>query len=148
MYRFVFASTVGVYGTVLPSGKPFREVLPTAPHSGNVYAQSKLAAEEFLLSADIRTLDPVIVRLPLVYSAGVKRNMATLVRLVRSGLSFPLAGIDNRRSFINIPNCVDFLLTTACYPGVGGQFSDLSRSLLHFARLVTEGITQMCTGYR
>jgi len=117
--RFVFVSSVGVYGTVSPSGKPFQEDSPAAPHPGNVYAQSKLAAEEFLLSADTRPLEPVIVRLPLVYGVGAKGNMAMLMRLAHSGLPLPLAGIDNRRSFINIPNCVDFLLAAACHPDAG-----------------------------
>ena len=120
--RFVFASSVTVYGTASAPGEAFREDSPVAPHSGDVYAQSKRAAEEFLLPGDICVaLEPVVVRLPLVYGVGVKGNMAALVRLARSGLPLPLAGINNRRSFINIPNCVDFLLAAACHPGAGGR---------------------------
>jgi nucleoside-diphosphate-sugar epimerase len=116
--RFVFASSVGVYGTASVSGEAFREDSPVAPPPDNVYVQSKRAAEEFLLSSDVcAALEPVIVRLPLVYGAGAKGNMPMLVRLVRSGLPLPLAGINNRRSFINIPNCVDFLLTVANHLG-------------------------------
>ncbi|MCL1825326.1 MAG: NAD-dependent epimerase/dehydratase family protein [Betaproteobacteria bacterium] len=117
--RFVFVSSVTVYGTGSVTGRAFREDSPVAPHPGDVYAQSKLAAEEFLLSCS--ALEPVVVRLPLVYGAGVKGNMALLIRLARSGLPLPLAGIDNRRSFINIPNCVDFLHAAACHPGAGGR---------------------------
>lgn len=120
--RFVFASSVTVYGTTSIPGEAFREDSPAMPHPNDVYAQSKLAAEEFLLSSDIRVaLEPVIVRLPLVYGMGVKGNMATLMRLARSGLPLPLAGVDNRRSFINIPNSVDFFLAAACHPDVGGR---------------------------
>jgi nucleoside-diphosphate-sugar epimerase len=120
--RFVFTSSVGVYGANSAPGEAFREDSPVALHPANVYAQSKRAAEEFLLSGDIAAaLEPVIVRLPLVYGAGVKGNMATLIRLAQSGLPLPLAGIDNRRSFINIPNCVDFLLSAACHPNAGGR---------------------------
>ncbi|MCL2876477.1 MAG: NAD-dependent epimerase/dehydratase family protein [Betaproteobacteria bacterium] len=120
--RFVFVSSVGVYGTVSALGEAFREDSLAMPHPNDVYAQSKRAAEEFLLSSDIRTaLEPVIVRLPLVYGAGVKGNMAKLMRLAVSGLPLPLAGVDNRRSYINIPNCVDFLLAAACHPGAGGR---------------------------
>ena len=121
--RFVFASSVTVYGTASATGRAFREDSHVAPHPGDVYAQSKRAAEEFLLSSNIcaAALESVVVRLPLVYGAGVKGNMASLVRLARSGLPLPLAGIDNRRSFINIPNCVDFLLAAACHPDSGGR---------------------------
>ncbi|MCL2307709.1 MAG: NAD-dependent epimerase/dehydratase family protein [Proteobacteria bacterium] len=118
--RFVFASSVAVYGAASVAGEAFREDSPVAPHPDNVYAQSKRAAEEILLS-DGAALEPVVVRFPLVYGAGVKGNMATLMRLAASGLPLPLAGIDNRRSFINIPNCVDFLLTAACHPNAGGR---------------------------
>jgi nucleoside-diphosphate-sugar epimerase len=118
--RFVFASSVAVYGTASAAGEAFREDSPVAPHPDSVYAHSKRAAEEFLLS-DCAALEPVVVRLPLVYGAGVKGNMATLIRLAASGVPLPLAGIDNRRSFINIPNCVDFFLAAACHPDVGGR---------------------------
>jgi nucleoside-diphosphate-sugar epimerase len=113
--RFVFASSVAVYGTASVAGEAFREDSPVALHPDNVYAHSKRAVEEFLLS-DCAALEPVVVRLPLVYGAGVKGNMATLIRLVTRGFPLPLAKIDNRRSFINIPNCVDFLLSAACCP--------------------------------
>ena len=120
--RFVFAGSVAVYGTASAFGEAFSEDTPAAPHPNNIYAQSKLAAEEFLLSCNVcAVLETVIVRLPLVYGAGVKGNMATLMRLAASGLPLPLAGITNRRSFINIPNCVDFLLAAASHPNAGGR---------------------------
>ena len=120
--RFVFTSSVAVYGTFSAAGEAFREDSPLLPHPDNFYAQSKLAAEEFLLSDNIcAAIEPVIVRLPLVYGDGAKGNMATLVRLARSGIPLPLAGTNNRRSFINIQNCVDFLHAAACGPGAGGR---------------------------
>ena len=120
--RFVFTSSVAVYGTVSAAGEAFREESPVLPHHDNFYARSKLAAEEFLLSDNIcAAIEPVIVRLPLVYGDGAKGNIATLVRLARSGIPLPLAGINNRRSFINIQNCVDFLHAAACRTGAGGR---------------------------
>ena len=120
--RFVFTSTVAVYGTASVTGEAFREDSPVAPHRDNAYAQSKRAAEEFLLSGDVcAALEPVVVRLPLVYGPGAKGNIAALVRLARSGLPLPLAGINNRRSFININNCMEFLLAAACHSDSGGR---------------------------
>ena len=118
--RFVFASSVTVYGTASAPGEAFQEDSPVLPHPGDIYAQSKRAAEAFLLS-DCTALGPVVVRLPLVYGAGVKGNMAMLIRLASSGLPLPLAGINNRRSFLNIPNCVDFFLAAASHPDAGGR---------------------------
>ncbi|MDR2220647.1 MAG: NAD-dependent epimerase/dehydratase family protein [Methylobacillus sp.] len=120
--RFVFSSSVTVYGAASAAGQPFREDTPAQPRPDDVYAQSKLAAEAFLLSDETRAaIEPVVVRLPLVYGAGVKGNMAMLIKLAQSGLPLPLTGIDNRRSFANIPNCVDFLLTAATHPDAAGR---------------------------
>jgi len=120
--RFVFVSSVAVYGTISAAGKAFREDSPVLPPPDNFYAQSKLAAEEYLLSGGVcADIEPVVVRLPLVYGAGAKGNMAALMRLAQSGLPLPLAGIDNRRSFINIQNCVDFLHVASRQPGAGGR---------------------------
>ena len=120
--RFIFTSSVAVYGAVSAVGEAFREGSPVSPHNDDFYAQSKLAAEEFLLSNNVcSALEPVIVRLPLVYGAGAKGNIATLARLAQSGMPLPLSGIDNRRSFISIQNCVDFLHAAACRPGAGGR---------------------------
>jgi nucleoside-diphosphate-sugar epimerase len=120
--RMVFTSSVAVYGTASVNGEAFREDSPVALHPDNVYAHSKRAVEKFLLSDGVcAALEPVVVRLPLVYGAGVKGNMATLIRLAASGLPLSLAKIDNRRSFINIPNCVDFLLAAACCSNARGR---------------------------
>jgi nucleoside-diphosphate-sugar epimerase len=120
--RFVFASSVGVYGSASAPGAAFREDSPVAPGARDIYAQSKLAAENFLLSEETRAvIEPVIVRMPLVYGAGVKGNMAALLRLAQSGLPLPLAGIENRRSFVGISNCVSFLLAAAMRPEGGGR---------------------------
>jgi nucleoside-diphosphate-sugar epimerase len=112
--RFVFISSVTVYGTHSLDGQAFREHSPVAPHERDPYAISKREAEIFLQTPEIRSLlAPTIVRLPLVYGAGVKGNMRALTRLVASGLPLPLAGINNRRSLVSIPNLVDFLLQVA-----------------------------------
>jgi nucleoside-diphosphate-sugar epimerase len=120
--RFVFASSVTVYGAASIPDEPFREDSLPAPHPDDFYAQSKQAAEVFLLSDCVGAgMEPIIVRLPLVYGTGAKGNMAALMRLAASGLPLPLAGIRNRRSFVNIPNCVDFLHAAATHPRAGRQ---------------------------
>jgi nucleoside-diphosphate-sugar epimerase len=108
--RFILASSATVYGRHSPAGQPFRENSPVAPHERDPYAISKREAEIFLQTPPIRSrLAPTLVRLPLVYGAGVKGNLRALMRLIARRLPLPLAGIDNRRSFIGIANLVDFL---------------------------------------
>jgi len=117
--RFIFASSVTVYGASSPPGYAFREDAKPLPLAADAYALSKLAAEEFLLSPEMRDLATTIVRLPLVYGRGVKGNMALLMRL--AGLPLPLSGIENRRSFVGIGNCTDFLLAAALHPEAAGR---------------------------
>ncbi|GHU05046.1 UDP-glucose 4-epimerase [Betaproteobacteria bacterium] len=120
--RFIFISSATVYGTHSLAGQVFREDSPVAPHECDPYAISKREAEVFLQTPEIRALlTPTVVRLPLVYGAGVKGNMLALMRLVARNLPLPLASIDNRRSFVSIPNLVDFLLCAALNEKVKGQ---------------------------
>jgi UDP-glucose 4-epimerase len=120
--HFIFVSSATIYGTHSPAGQAFREDSPAAPHARDPYALAKLAAEDFLRAPEVAsTLNSVIVRSPLVYGPGVKGNMLSLLRLVARGLPLPLAGIDNRRSFVGIHNLVDFLLCAATHENARGK---------------------------
>jgi nucleoside-diphosphate-sugar epimerase len=104
--RFVFASTVKVNGESTPTGRPFRPDDPPAPQ--DAYARSKLEAERELLRLAAGTaLEPVILRLPLVYGPGVAGNFLALENEIARGHSLPLGAIRNRRSVLGIGNLVD-----------------------------------------
>ncbi|MDR2164916.1 MAG: NAD-dependent epimerase/dehydratase family protein [Zoogloeaceae bacterium] len=120
--RFVLASSVTVYGEATPAGMPFTEISPTVPVE--IYARSKLAAEMAVRAAQQESAgQPVftIVRLPLVYGPGVRGNLRALMRFVASGLPLPLARLQNRRSFINIANLVDFLRHAATHADAANE---------------------------
>ncbi|MDR3352894.1 MAG: NAD-dependent epimerase/dehydratase family protein [Zoogloeaceae bacterium] len=118
--RFVFASSVTVYGEASPPGAAWREDSPLAPSPQDFYTRSKQEAEALLHTPPFRALAPVIVRLPLVYGPGVKGNMRALLRLVDSGLPLPLAGIENQRSLVGIDNLAHFLTLAAACPQAAG----------------------------
>ena len=104
--RFVFASTVKVNGESTPPGRPFHPDDPPAPQ--DAYARSKLEAERELLRLAAGTmLDPVIVRLPLVYGPGVAGNFLALENEIARGHALPLGAIRNRRSVLGVGNLVD-----------------------------------------
>lgn len=91
----------------------------TPPRPVTAYGRSKLAAE-----AAVREEFGVgwtILRPPLVYGPGNRANFDRLVRLVRSGLPLPLAGVRNRRSFLHVGNLADAVLTCLGSPGAGGR---------------------------
>ena len=103
--RFIFLSTAKVFGersTIVP----FDDDSPTAPQTE--YAASKCAAEIALRNVcEDSAMDYVILRPPLVYGPGARGNLRTLVQLVSHRVPLPVAGIDNRRSLLQLDNLVD-----------------------------------------
>ena len=106
--RFVFASTVKVNGEATRPDRPFRPTDPPAPQ--DAYARSKLAAEQALVDvARDSAMAVTVLRLPLVYGAGVKGNLRTLIDAVGERRWLPVGAIDNRRSLLGLDNLLDAL---------------------------------------
>lgn len=78
-----------------------RETDPAQP--SEAYGNAKLKAEEVLR---VGQLDWTILRPTLVYGAGAKGNLASLLRLVDSPWPLPLASFANRRSLLSVENLV------------------------------------------
>lgn len=118
--RFVFISSVKVHGESTLPGHPFSE--RDAPAPQDAYGQSKLEAEQGLLSmAQATGMELVIVRPPLVYGPGVRANFQSLMRAVAKGLPLPLAALDNRRSLVGLDNLVDLIVTCVDHPAAANQ---------------------------
>ena len=109
--RFVFLSSIRAQ-----SGPVAAEVLTedAPPQPTDAYGRSKLAAEQGLAELD---LDWVALRLVLVYGAGVKGNMADLLRLARSRYPLPLGALDARRSLLSLDNLVAAVDAVLTAPG-------------------------------
>jgi nucleoside-diphosphate-sugar epimerase len=109
--RFLYISSIKAMGETTAPERPFR---PTdIPRPEDAYGRAKLATERALAAAAAETgLELAILRPPLVYGPGVGGNFRALLRLARSGLPLPFAGLDNRRSLIARDNLVD--LIAAC----------------------------------
>jgi nucleoside-diphosphate-sugar epimerase len=106
--RFVFLSSIRAQ-----SGPTAEHVLTEAraPEPTDAYGRSKLAAEQGLSEL---ALDWVALRLVLVYGAGVKGNMAQLLRFARARYPLPLRRIGARRSLLSLDNltaAIDAVLT-------------------------------------
>ncbi|MGI8894380.1 MAG: NAD-dependent epimerase/dehydratase family protein [Casimicrobiaceae bacterium] len=112
--QFIFASTVKVNGEATLPGHPFVEGDAADPH--DAYARSKWAAEQALWDVARDTdLEVTVLRLPLMYGAGVKGNFAKLVNAVARGVPLPLGAAANRRSLLSVANfasAVDALLAS------------------------------------
>jgi len=84
---------------------PLKTTMAPAPEDD--YGTTKLEAERLLIASD--HIETIIVRVPLVYGAGVKGNFARLVKLVDLGVPLPFVSIQNKRSYLGIRNLCDFL---------------------------------------
>jgi nucleoside-diphosphate-sugar epimerase len=83
------------------------------------YGRSKLAAEEGL--REVRGVEIVVLRPPLVYGPRVKANFLALMRAVARGIPLPLASIDNRRSVVYVGNLVDAVVRCLDAPQAAGK---------------------------
>ncbi len=74
--RFVFASTYSCYG-LSPDGQPVTEQSPLNPQS--LYAETKIAAEEFLLAQREAACAPLIFRLATLYGISPRTRFDLIV---------------------------------------------------------------------
>lgn len=74
--RFVFASTYSNYG-LSENGKPVTEESPLNPQS--LYAETKIAAEEFLLSQKDATCAPLLFRFATLYGISPRTRFDLIV---------------------------------------------------------------------
>jgi len=121
--RFVFVSSVKAVGEATTA--PWRD--DETPKPVDPYGISKLEAERLVLETSSRLgVEPVVLRLPMAYGAGVKGNMLRLLRLVDRRVPLPFGAFRNRRSLVfagNVAWAIGQALVTA---GVAGRTFFLS----------------------
>jgi nucleoside-diphosphate-sugar epimerase len=74
--RFLFSSTYSNYG-LSPDGKPVTEVSPLHPQS--LYAETKIASEEFLLTQKDASCAPLIFRFATIYGISPRTRFDLIV---------------------------------------------------------------------
>jgi len=110
--RFVFASTYSNYG-FSPDGKPVTEESPLNPQS--IYAETKVASENFLLSQKDTSCAPLILRFATLYGISPRTRFDLIVN------QFVLEAFTKReliiyqrgysRSFVHIRDVVRGIMT-------------------------------------
>ncbi|HUW04871.1 MAG TPA: NAD-dependent epimerase/dehydratase family protein [Williamwhitmania sp.] len=131
--QFVLMSTAKVYGESTANGGYWNEeseCFPTDP-----YGKSKLEAERLIRTLEDENFKVATVRSPLVYGAGVKANMLSLIRLVDRFPLLPLGNIQNERSIVYIGNLVA-LLNNIIEQQVSGVFIAGDRSPLSTTQMI------------
>ena len=80
------------------------------PQPKTSYGQSKLKAEEYILSHQIpKNKRILIIRPCMIHGEGNKGNLNLLYNVVKRGIPYPLAAFDNERSFLSVDN-LNFLI--------------------------------------
>jgi nucleoside-diphosphate-sugar epimerase len=109
--RFIYPSTYSTYG-LSPDGKPITEESPLNPQS--LYAETKIAAEEFLLGQKDAVLLPLVFRLATLYGISPRTrfdlivNQFVLDAYIRRELIIYQRGYS--RSFIHVLDVVRGLI--------------------------------------
>ncbi len=105
--QFVFMSSIIVYGASSNLGETKVITKDTIPQPENFYGDSKLKAEEGILSLQSEGFHVAILRPPMIYGKGSKGNYPKLAKLAKTSPIFP--DIDNQRSMLYIDNLCEFI---------------------------------------
>lgn len=110
--HFVFYSTVKVYGYDGNLQNPdfvLDEDSPCTPN--DPYGKSKYEAEKYLETLQSENFKVGVIRPPMVYGAGVKGNMLSLIKLVDKVSILPFNYDEFKRSIVYIDNLLEITKT-------------------------------------
>ncbi len=102
--KFIFFSSVKAAADKV-NGILTEDVVPTPL---GPYGESKIAAENYLLSQEPRVKSQdkktYILRPCMIHGPGNKGNLNLLYNVVKRGIPYPLGAFENRRSFCSVDN--------------------------------------------
>lgn len=80
------------------------------PDAKTPYGQSKLKAEEYLLSKKLPIGKRLFILRPcMIHGPGNKGNLNLLYKVIKKSIPYPLGAFDNKRSFLSIDNLLFIL---------------------------------------
>lgn len=146
--KFIFFSSVKAAADSVVGDMLTEDVIPTPV---GPYGESKIAAEEYILSklrsehgelkvAMQRDKQVYILRPCMIHGPGNKGNLNLLYNVVKKGIPWPLGDFENKRSFTSIDNL--------CYVVEGLLTKDVANGIYHMgddeALSTNELIALMC----
>ena len=146
--NFIFFSSVKAAADSVVGDMLTEDVIPTPV---GPYGESKIAAEEYILSklrsehgelkvAMQRDKQVYILRPCMIHGPGNKGNLNLLYNVVKKGIPWPLGDFENKRSFTSIDNL--------CYVVEGLLTKDVASGIYHMgddeALSTNELIALMC----
>ena len=121
---FIFFSSVKAAAETVAGDELTEDVVP-APVGP--YGESKLAAEEYILSkseeASGKNKKTYILRPAMIHGPGNKGNLNLLYKLVSKRFPWPLGAFDNKRSYTSIKNLIFVIEKILMSKKEGGIFN-------------------------
>ena len=121
--KFIFFSTAKAAADKV-DGILTEDVIPSPV---GPYGESKIKAEEYILSHPIAEKQVYILRPCMIHGPGNKGNLNLLYNVVAKGIPWPLGAFDNRRTFTSVENicfAVNGLLTQEVPSGIYNMGDD------------------------
>jgi nucleoside-diphosphate-sugar epimerase len=116
--RFVFVSSVGVYG--FPSVLPITEAFPFAPRT--LYSQTKVEAERLVRElATAQALDFTIVRPTIFYGPNDDGMLPKLAKMIRAGRYLIVGDGRNTLHHAHVDDIVEGIRLAALLPAAAGE---------------------------
>lgn len=149
--KFIFFSSVKAAADSVVGDMLTEDVIPTPV---GPYGESKIAAEEYILSklrsehgelkvAMQRDKRVYILRPCMIHGPGNKGNLNLLYNVVKKGIPWPLGDFENKRSFTSIDNLcyvVEGLLTKDVVSGIYHMGDDEALSTNELIALMCEAM--------
>ena len=105
--QFIFMSSAIVYGNSAPIGKKKVVTRDTPVNPANCYGDSKVKAENGIMTITDDNFKVVILRPPMIYGKGSKGNYPLLAKIALKTPIFPY--VKNERSMLYIDNLCEFV---------------------------------------
>lgn len=126
--KFIFFSSVKAAADFVPGDILTEDIVPNPV---GPYGESKIKAEEYLLSHPATGKQVYILRPCMIHGPGNKGNLNLLYGVVKRGIPWPLGAFENRRCFTSIGNlcfAIEGLLTKDVASGIYNMGDDESLS--------------------
>lgn len=115
--QFVFISSVSVYG--LTNGERVNESYPLLAKDS--YGKSKIDSEEYVINwCKENAVLCTILRLPLVVGVYPPGNLGAMIKGIKQGFYFNIAGGKTRKSMVLVSDIAKFILKAA---EIGGTYN-------------------------
>lgn len=138
--KFIFFSSVKAAADFVPGDILTEDIVPNPV---GPYGESKIKAEEYILSYPAIDKQVYILRPCMIHGPGNKGNLNLLYSVVKRGVPWPLGAFENRRCFTSIGNlcfAIEGLLTKNVASGIYNMGDDEALSTNELIAIICKAL--------